>query len=71
MAEVLEPYCCELGDDAGDSKGGHNESDGVLVDRPEEGNGSGDDKTCKSTTVPARAKLLTVYIDEAHATDEW
>lgn len=70
MAEVLVPYCCD-GDSPGVRKvhdnGDDNEGDGVLVDLPEEK----DEDRRNVTPTPARAKLVTVYIDEAHATDEW
>jgi hypothetical protein len=52
------------------------EDDLVLVDR--EGSSEGVDCNSKRNRCTlgdacgsARAKLLTVYIDEAHATDEW
>ena len=52
------------------------EDDLVLVDSECSNEGEDDSRKSKTCTlgdacVSARAKLLTVYIDEAHAMDEW
>jgi hypothetical protein len=63
MKEVYTPYC-RGGRSINDIDCDDNcdsEVDGVIVESAATGGGG---------TV-ARAKLVTVYIDEAHATDEW
>ena len=71
MQEVYEPYCCGSREkDRGDrGRADRGDREGVERELSAETDGGKEEK--QEEEEGPRARLLTVYIEEAHASDEW